>query len=250
MRQVSRLYIKQPWNNLYNLKAWKLLRLEVFIRDQYICKICGKVAHTNHKHPHAAIADHIVPHKGDKALFFDIDNIQTVGKSCHDSIKQSMEKGSVFHPVWLEPSAIPLEIVCGAPCSGKTTYVNKHKKPCDVVIDLDDIRHQVTGVRHGETLDDLNLIIRKRNKLLSSLSRMNTGKAFFIVGAPTQAERLWWQSKLGGNIVLIEETISTCIARASKSGDWRVNAVKKWFNPKQFKAPKPKQSIGEDGWPL
>ena len=41
----------------------------------------------------ATVADHITPHKGDEALFFDADNIQSLCKPCHDSTKQRMELG-------------------------------------------------------------------------------------------------------------------------------------------------------------
>jgi 5-methylcytosine-specific restriction endonuclease McrA len=40
----------------------------------------------------ASVCDHIEPHKGDPGLFWDTSNIQTLCKSCHDSLKQSMEK--------------------------------------------------------------------------------------------------------------------------------------------------------------
>lgn len=39
------------------------------------------------------VVDHIVPHKGSRALLFDPNNLQTLCKSCHDSTKQRMEKG-------------------------------------------------------------------------------------------------------------------------------------------------------------
>lgn len=41
----------------------------------------------------AAVVDHIKPHRGDEALFFDPDNLQSLCKSCHDSTKQRMEAG-------------------------------------------------------------------------------------------------------------------------------------------------------------
>lgn len=41
----------------------------------------------------ATVVDHIKPHRGDKKLFWDRKNWQPLCKPCHDSEKQSMEKG-------------------------------------------------------------------------------------------------------------------------------------------------------------
>jgi hypothetical protein len=38
----------------------------------------------------ATVADHVVPHRGDEALFFEGD-LQSLCKDCHDSVKQRDE---------------------------------------------------------------------------------------------------------------------------------------------------------------
>lgn len=38
------------------------------------------------------VVDHITPHRGDLALFWDEENLQTVSKAYHDKVKQSIEK--------------------------------------------------------------------------------------------------------------------------------------------------------------
>jgi len=43
----------------------------------------------------AEVVDHIVPHRGDQALFWDSKNWQALCKRCHDSHKQRMEKSGV-----------------------------------------------------------------------------------------------------------------------------------------------------------
>ncbi|WP_431856615.1 HNH endonuclease [Azospirillum sp.] len=40
----------------------------------------------------ASIADHVEPHRGDEAKFFDPQNTQSLCKSCHDSDKQRAER--------------------------------------------------------------------------------------------------------------------------------------------------------------
>jgi 5-methylcytosine-specific restriction protein A len=41
----------------------------------------------------AKVVDHIVPHKGDQALFWEEANWQSLCWSCHNSVKQSEERG-------------------------------------------------------------------------------------------------------------------------------------------------------------
>lgn len=41
----------------------------------------------------ADVVDHIERHKGDRRLFFDRRNLQSMTKQCHDKFKQSEEKG-------------------------------------------------------------------------------------------------------------------------------------------------------------
>ncbi|WP_432443079.1 HNH endonuclease signature motif containing protein [Martelella lutilitoris] len=43
--------------------------------------------------PQAAEVDHIQPHRGDRALFFSLGNLQTLCKFCHSTAKQRMERG-------------------------------------------------------------------------------------------------------------------------------------------------------------
>ncbi len=41
----------------------------------------------------ASVVDHVVPHRGDLKLFWDRKNWQPLCKPCHDSRKQSIERG-------------------------------------------------------------------------------------------------------------------------------------------------------------
>jgi 5-methylcytosine-specific restriction protein A len=77
---------------LYNTRAWKALRREVLERDAYTCQKTGVICLGQHPAPNSPVADHIVPHRGDPALFWDKSNIQTVSKAYHDSLKQREER--------------------------------------------------------------------------------------------------------------------------------------------------------------
>ena len=71
----------------YYRKSWKVLRNNQLRRKPY-CEECDR----NHLMTHATEVDHKTPHKGDKALFFDADNLQSLCETCH-SRKTLLENG-------------------------------------------------------------------------------------------------------------------------------------------------------------
>ena len=221
------------------------LRARRLARDKYLCQPCLKQG----KLIPADQVDHIVPlHQGG----LDVDeNTQSICNECHDA-KTDRENAERFisytHPVWLKPSAVPITIVCGAPASGKTTWVKDRAKAADIVIDLDDI----AGRRVQKK--DLSDVLRKRNTLLGTLHLRKRGAAYFIVSAPTQAERNWWAGKLNGTVHLLDPGEAVCINRAIERGTPEViSAIKKWYSPNQWWGEElrgaGRKRIGLDGWP-
>lgn len=87
--EVDRNRNAQPWRRWYSLKRWKLLRLDVLRRDRFTCQWpgCGRLEPDTSK----LVADHRVPHRGDERLFWDIGNLWTLCKPCHDGAKQAEE---------------------------------------------------------------------------------------------------------------------------------------------------------------
>ncbi|WP_339767152.1 HNH endonuclease [uncultured Pseudosulfitobacter sp.] len=75
-----------------NTARWQRLRIKVLQRDQYTCQQTGVLLIGKHPAPNSPVVDHIEPHRGDPDLFWDEENLQSVAKIWHDSVKQSMEK--------------------------------------------------------------------------------------------------------------------------------------------------------------
>lgn len=206
----------------------------------------------------AVTPDHIVP------LAFGgtdtDDNVQCLCAECH-AIKTAIEGaahgGAANHPDWLKPSAVPLTIVCGPPCAGKTTYVRERARAVDTVIDLDEIAVRLepayrpwTGMLLPALLDKC---IRVRNAILGGLSRQTRGAAWFAIMAPTPGERAWWQGKLGGELVLLDPGKMVCKARSAERGTpGAVQGIDAWHSTAAlpWRPPARRQTIGEDGWPL
>lgn len=84
------------WRSWYKTARWQRLRWDVLVRDGFRCRLCNRIE------PDSAqlVADHVVAHRGDEALFWDAGNLQCVCKPCHDRDKQSAERrGAQIGPI-------------------------------------------------------------------------------------------------------------------------------------------------------
>jgi 5-methylcytosine-specific restriction endonuclease McrA len=81
--------VTEPWRKNYTLPRWRDLRLVIFTRDRFKCQMCGKV----NGNMRELTCDHVEPHRGDEALFWDEANLQTLCTSpCHNQHKQALER--------------------------------------------------------------------------------------------------------------------------------------------------------------
>lgn len=61
-------------------RRWRVARLH-WLRRHPLCVMCGQKGLT----VAAEVVDHIRPHKGDRVLFWDAGNWQSLCKRCHDA---------------------------------------------------------------------------------------------------------------------------------------------------------------------
>lgn len=253
----------RAWRHLYNTRAWKALRANQ-LSLKPLCEWCERQGRITA----ASVADHVIPHKGDEALFFDGDNLASLCKPHHDGAKQADERrgfsgqadqsgwptdprhlanGGTGHlsreyeerrmPTDLKPSAIPLTILCGPPGSGKSTYLRQHAGPHDIIIDLDAIMQRISGMpEHHTSPRWLKPALDERNKQLRALNTDTThAKAWFIVSAPNPSERKTWARRLGGTIVTLDTPLAECIRRINADPSRRghtermIKAAREWW---------------------
>lgn len=78
-----------PLRKLYRTARWAKLRWAIFVRDLFTCQMCGRIEANTSR----LVCDHRQPHRGDLALFWDPENLQTLCASpCHSKHKQKLEQ--------------------------------------------------------------------------------------------------------------------------------------------------------------
>jgi 5-methylcytosine-specific restriction protein A len=71
---------------LYNSRQWKALRRYQLMKEP-LCCYCRQQGYVTS----ATVVDHIQPHRGDRALFMDPKNLQSLCETHHNSAKQKEE---------------------------------------------------------------------------------------------------------------------------------------------------------------
>lgn len=92
-KQYDRDRANAPGRAWYFQKRWSDLRL-IQLRAKPCCEQCDREGRTTA----ATVVDHVRPHKGDEALFFDQENLQSLCKPCHDR-KTATEDGGLGRAV-------------------------------------------------------------------------------------------------------------------------------------------------------
>lgn len=86
-RRNQRSAEAKEYRKLYKTVAWKRRRLAQ-LSAKPLCERCqakGRITP-------ATVVDHIAPHHGDEALFFDAENLQSLCDMHHNSWKQRLER--------------------------------------------------------------------------------------------------------------------------------------------------------------
>jgi 5-methylcytosine-specific restriction enzyme A len=83
----------QPWQYWYTTRPWRKVRAAQ-LRAHPMCCMC-KARGVDRV---ATVANHIVPHRGDPALFWDRANLNSLCASCHNSDQQRIEGGGQGRP--------------------------------------------------------------------------------------------------------------------------------------------------------
>jgi 5-methylcytosine-specific restriction protein A len=140
---------------------------------------------------------------------------QTYAEPKRSEWLNAVEQRDLLYPAGLQTSAIPVTVVCGAPGSGKNRYVESHAGAGDLIIDVDQIQAELSGLPlHHAGKSWFEPAVRERNRRLASLCTVETGKAWFICSAPKAWQREHWAKSLSPvAIVVLLVPAADCVAR-------------------------------------
>ncbi len=106
-------------------------------------------------------------------------------------------------------------IVHGAPCSGKSSFVDSIKGNSDLVVDIDNLWEAVTGKRYYKPNALKANVFAIRDALLETVKTRagNWERCFIIEGLPYKAERERKAAMYGAELIYIDTDQETCLCR-------------------------------------
>ena len=120
--------------------------------------------------------------------------------------------------------------VYGAPCSGKTSFVNGIKGNSDLVVDIDSIWEALTGVRYHKPNALKQNVFAIKKQLLDMVKtrypRQGWERAFVIDGGKYKVERERLIKELGAEPIYIDTTKEECLRRLHDNPNGR--DVEQW----------------------
>lgn len=126
-------------------------------------------------------------------------------------------------------------LVCGAPASGKSTYVDQHKKDGDLIVDLDLLR-QALGAPHktSQLFTELLLAIRETIYKEIVAEHINCENIWVISGLADSDERQRTAHRLNAEIVFINTPYEECLRRAENDSTRKDKVTQKYIINKYF----------------
>ena len=218
----------------YNSDAWRTLRLQI-IHDRTGADGILRCEHSGK--PLVRTFDIVAHHKipltmanvNDFSISLNPDNIMIVSQSAHNEI----------HARFGYTAQRKVYYVYGAPCSGKTTFVQSVKGNSDLVVDMDNIWQCITGGERYEKPNALKTNAFAIRDLMIDMVRTRTGnweKCYFIEGGAREADRSRRIDLLGAEGIFIDTDKETCLMRLAsdltrsqaQKAEWKKYIIN-WF---------------------
>ena len=217
----------------YNSDVWRDLRLLIMnerarngvIYDEYngepIYKPFDVVAH--HKQ------EITMQNVNDVSISLNPDNIMLVSHRSHNAIHARFGFGN-YKKIYY---------VYGAPCSGKSTFVQSVKGNSDLIIDIDLIWQALNGGNKYEKPDSLKSAVFAVRDLLFEKAKQRAGtwqRCYISEGGAGKAERERRINALGAEPIFVQASKEQCINNLMQDNEriavreqW-IEYINKWFD--------------------
>lgn len=214
---------------------WQTVRRQILERDGYTCQIRGPKCTTTANH-----VDHIIPiTKG--GPWYDPTNLRASCKNCNLARVNHNPNDR-----W-KTAGTHITLIVGPPGAGKTTHVNQHARPGDLIIDYDQIAHaltthhpqqqtgraQKTGGHHPAATTLHEATMTARNALLKALrqGKVKTPRAW-IISANPDAETIFPYHQ----VIVIDPGQQEVVRRVREAGrpsNW-IQLVDRWYRARRL----------------
>ena len=211
--------------NFYQSKQWIRFR-DILIAEriddsgQIFCAKCGEPIYKRYD----IIAHHIKPLTYENVNDFNIslnpDNVELIHFKCHNKEHQRYDGFRQY-----------VYLVYGAPCSGKTTYVQQNAFDDDLILDLDCIWESICKQDRYHKSNRLKpVVFAIRDTILQQIkTRSGMWRNAYIIGSyPLRSDRDRLCELLRATPIYIEASKDECLARA-QSDEWK-EFVEDWFD--------------------
>lgn len=223
MTKRQAFYKSRKWEQF--IKALRFKRMQP--DGTILCEHCGKPIVSAYD----CIGHHVIELTDDNVddvlISLNEENVQLVHFRCHNEIHSRFG--------YAVTQARHVYIVYGAPCAGKTTWVDSVAETNDLILDIDRLW---SAVRAGscamhEKPDALKSIVFDLRDCILEDIRTRRGRwnsAYVIGGYPLIGERERLQERIGADkLIFIDTPEDVCLQRARlKSPEW-IGFVGEWF---------------------
>lgn len=213
-------YFKRDKNlaSMYNSTLWRATR-KAYITAHPICEQCIKRGLT----VKAREVHHVVP-IADGGSLTDMSNLMSLCHECHMAI----------HGIQKHDNKV--NIVYGAPCSGKTSYVSLNASKYDLVWDMDEVIKAITLINpHVEAqTEHITMALAMREAFFETI--LNGGvkdtQVWIIITDPTKLRNKF----LNANYLMLDTTKEICLKRATHEGraESAIESIHRWFDMQIF----------------
>ena len=120
-----------------------------------------------------------------------------------------------YDPQTNQPRRSKVYLVCGAPASGKTTYVKQHKEPGDFVLDLDVLRQALGApAKISDCFQPQVMAIRDVLYQHIVFNKIGAKTIWVIAGLPERQRRLDMARYLKAELIYMQTPKEECLKRA------------------------------------